>query len=148
MKMKKQMFDKQMFAGHAEKMRHRVASDLQAPRNFPHHTQPIFFADIPGDTSILGISPLFKYFRQARGKQKDFLSHLFLRDYQPKLIIMPKRYILGVANFIPLYHPLLLAGAFLVYLSQIPKNETLTSLTSQNYWSQTKFSQTVLKYID
>ena len=28
LKMKKQMFDKQMFAGHAEKMRHWVAPDL------------------------------------------------------------------------------------------------------------------------
>ena len=45
---------------HIEKMGHRVNSYLEALLSFSHHNQPIFFADMSGDSYILGTGSFFK----------------------------------------------------------------------------------------
>ena len=70
MRMRKQMFGRQMFAGSAETMGHRVDSDFWALPNFPNHTWPVIFANISSNRPILEKGPLSKFFRQVRGKGK------------------------------------------------------------------------------
>ena len=71
MKMEKQMFDKQKL-GPEETTGHREDPGLQALPSVPHHTQPIFFADLSGNypLEILGTRPPFKFFQAVRAKVK------------------------------------------------------------------------------
>ena len=75
--------------GRVETMGRRVDSDLDILASSHHHTWPIGFADISGLSSILKTSPLFKFFEQLRGRQKDFLSLLCFLVVLGK-ICMPK----------------------------------------------------------
>ena len=66
------MFGKQMFAGPCRD--HGTQRGPWAPGlpSVPHHTQPIFFADLSGNypLEILGTGPQFKFFQAVRVKVK------------------------------------------------------------------------------
>ena len=87
MEKEKQMFGTQIFAGSCRDnlVQHRVDSDLYASLGCPHHTQPIFFP-------ISLVRALNK---------KIFLSLLFLKNNQLKLILMSKRHILDSQILLP-----------------------------------------------
>ena len=87
MEKEKQMSGTQIFAGSCRDnlVQHRVDSDLYASLGCPHHTQPIFFP-------ISLVRAL---------KKKIFLSLLFLKNNQLKLILMSKRHILGSQILLP-----------------------------------------------
>ena len=56
-----------------------------------------------GNSSLPDISPFLIYFRQLRKQQEKFLNFLFLKNNQPKLILMPQRHIFLLVNFAPIY---------------------------------------------
>ena len=58
-----------MIAGPAVTVGPGVDSDL---RGSPHHAWSVFFADVSGDHLSPGTGPLFKFFKQLRGKVKVY----------------------------------------------------------------------------
>lgn len=99
MEVEKQLLGKHLFAGpcrDAETTRpKRQDADLQALRSLPHHTQSIVFVDVSADSSIPRTDPFSEFFHAVRGKARRKASFLFLKNNQPKLILIPKRHILG-----------------------------------------------------
>ena len=81
------------------RQRDRGCPDLQCP----HHIRPMFL-------QISLVIALFweqafylNYFRQLRKQQEKFLNVLFLKNNQPKLILMLQRHIFLLVNFAPMY---------------------------------------------
>ena len=75
---------------------------ISRPCCLPHHTWPIFFADISGESFSPGTGPVFKLFQAVKGEGLGswvFLSLLGLDCFQLIIICMSKRYF-GVANFV------------------------------------------------
>lgn len=63
MGMDEQMFGKQLSAGYRDNgTQNGLISSPPPLLSFPKHTEPTFFAEISGDSSILEISPLSKFF--------------------------------------------------------------------------------------
>ena len=60
--------EKQMFAEPARDNRTQSGLWSPDPARVPHHTWSTFFTDTSGDHSILGTSPLSKFFGQPRGR--------------------------------------------------------------------------------
>lgn len=58
------------FLGPAETRGHRADSGLQALLSFPHHTGPLFFADMSGNSSSPGTGHHLKSFWAVKGKDK------------------------------------------------------------------------------
>ena len=60
-----------------------------------------------GSQLLPGADPVSKFEAHGGGGQSFFLIILFLKNKQPKMIHMPKRHILGVANLLPLHGQLI-----------------------------------------
>lgn len=67
MRVRKQMFGRQMFAGSAEAW-DRVDSNFWALPSFPYHTWPVIFANISGNRSILEKALYLNSLGRLRGK--------------------------------------------------------------------------------